>query len=74
MTVVTAREWYLPILVAVPPIAFLAALGFTLWSGKLYVRGPIYTRAEAPSVYWTGTGFIAICAAVTIYIWVSVFG
>ena len=74
MTVGPDREWYLPFIGAIVPIGFLGFLAFTLWSGKLYARGAICTRAENPSVYWTGVAFIVICLVVTVYLWTTDFG
>jgi len=60
------QEWYLSFLIWVPASAFFGALVFTLWTGRLYARGPIHSRDTEPSTYWVGVGFIAVCMAVTI--------
>lgn len=65
------QEWYLPILVWVVPAGFLAALIFTLWTGKLYARGPICFRDKQPDAYWSGVAFLVVCLAITVYMAVS---
>jgi hypothetical protein len=60
-------DWYLSFLVWMPTLGFLGFLIFTLWTGKLYVRGPVFTRNERPSGYWFGVGVIAVFLAISIY-------
>ena len=61
MTVCVDRDWYLSFLIWIPALGFLGFLAFTLWSGKFYARGVIYTRTESPALYWLGSGFLAFC-------------
>jgi hypothetical protein len=66
MTRCVAQEWYLSFLVWVPSLGFVAFLVFTLWTGKLYARGPIYLRDKHPVEYWSGVGFLVFMVAVVL--------
>ena len=61
------HDWYLHILVWAPSAAFLGGLIFTLWTGRLYGRGPIFSRSEQPRNYWAGVTFLVVCLTVATY-------
>lgn len=62
------HDWYLRFLVWGPTTAFLGGLIFTLWTGRLFARGPVFTRHEHSKSYWTGVMFLVLGLIITTYL------
>jgi hypothetical protein len=56
------REWFLPALGSVVPVAILASLAYFLWSGRIPVRGRTVERQRDAGTFWVIVIFFLLCA------------
>jgi hypothetical protein len=56
------REWFLPVLGSLVPVAILASLAYFLWSGRIPIKGRTIERQRDAGAFWLIVIFFLLCA------------